>query len=212
MKKMLLVGMLALLSVPAFAQYQSSEEYQNALNEAVSNEFQDMSAGRLYDNQNEVMSVNPDAVKIPVDVPGGHGGGFGGGHPGGGMPGGGFGGGHPGGGMPGGGFGGGHPGGGFPGGGHPGGGFPGGGHPGGFGGDRFPGHGGWGHGSFWWRGAWGPTWYNQYAWWPGYGYYNGACFAEDNDGYLFSGAGANGAVYNCDVNSPVDGCVFVGCD
>jgi hypothetical protein len=29
---------------------------------------------------------------------------------------------------------------------------------------------------------------------------------------LFSGHGEPGAVYNCDVNSPVQGCVFVGCD
>jgi hypothetical protein len=280
MKRMIAGILLSLLAVPAFAQYRSIDEYQADLNEARTQEYQDMVEGRLYDNKNEVPSEQSTSQNL-LDVHaslmgggpggghgggnpgggGGHGGGNpgGGGHPGGGNPGGG----HPGGGNPGDHGGGGHPGGnpgdhgggGHPGdhgdhgGGHPsgnpgdhgGGGHPGdhgdhggGGHPGDHGdhgggwhpgdhGDHggghvehnphpFPSHGHWGNGSHWWRSYWGPAWYRHYSWWPGYAYYVGAYFAEDNGAYLFAGRTPQEALYNCEVNSPVGGCVYVGYD
>lgn len=222
MRKMIFVGALSLFAMPAFAQ-SAAADLQNEVDQAVETEYQDMMSGLLYDHEN---TISVDARGPGGNRPGNPGGGM---HRPPGNPGGGM---HrppsnppnrpPGGGMhrpPG----------------NPGGGMhrppsnpphrpPGGIHrpptrpPGGVHqpprnpGPRFPGHGQWGRGDHWWRGSHGSNWHIHYRWWPGFVYYRGACFAEDDDGYLFAGRSSSRAVLNCQDNSPVGGCLFVGCD
>lgn len=219
MKHLILAGALSFLTVPVLAQAQTSPATAADVQAAQAEEYQLMMSGQLYDNENANMSVDPNAVLD--ESLGVHGGGPGGHVGGGGRVG-----------QPGGSYGHaptpiGHTGGDYghtPIGhsgdyghsGHAGEGYGHAGHPGDYGhsgrGERFPGRGEWGHERGWWRGEWGFGWYVHYNWWPGFYYYSGACFAEDNAGYLFAGPNVSSSVYNCSANSPVRGCVFVGCD
>lgn len=255
MRNFVIVTMTSLLALPAFAQYESVEQYSQSVRAAQAWEFQDMASGEVYDNDNALDQRALNEELAPPPRPGGGGAG----RPAGGRPSGGTarppnGGGSRPGNV-------GHPAGqpsrpgnigrptaqtprpgnvGRPTNGgqqrpgqvnRPNGGQqrPGqvnrpnnGGRPGNIGpgranggrgeGNRFPGRSQWGHQGNWWRGGYGNDWHNRYSWWPGFLWYAGACFAEDNSGILFSGPGSGGAELNCRMNSPSQGCSFVGCD